>query len=162
MTPAMIVAVLLSRDLESDMDKVDAVIARGRIASLEDVLPRGDAELLRLLGDPRYIVRELAAAELARRGAAASLALAWGCRVRDVSIAGRSRSLRERLFACPACDSAKNYCPACRWMPPDSGCPWGCEWKPACWGCDGTADVRMHFGPGGVIEPRNVIAREVP
>ncbi len=159
MTTAMLAALILARDLQFEEIQVDTVISMCHVDSFQDVLPDRDAWLVRLLGDERYVVRDLAGAELARRGRAASVALAWGCREKNTWISGPARRLRDAMFACPACEASRR-CDACRWWPPGFECPAGCGVDPGpCFACDGTGDLRFKYSLNWMIVPRDVFAR---
>lgn len=146
MTPLALATALLLIDpaaAEFRRLQVDWIAIAMKPGDLEAVLPREQAELIRLLGDPRHLVRTLAREELARRGDAVHEALCWGMRARDPNVAHECRLLRERLFACPACDG-DGVCRAC--TPATNRyrdhCPGGCDWDRHCRRCDGTGDTR--------------------
>lgn len=138
-------ALLLGRELEWERLQVEWIASTETVTSLEDVMPTRQAELVRLLGDKRYVVRLLASEELQRQGKQASGALAWGMRCKDREIADAAGQLRGLLYVCQHCMGG-GICPACvatrdgEWPRPD--CPENCAWPWACVVCSGSGDVR--------------------
>lgn len=166
----------LAQSLELERIEVEFQAAARTVINLEEVIPREQAELVRLLGlaapgmEPglQHRIRQLARAELARQGTAASLALAWGEHHRDREIALACWALRQRLYLCGHCGGS-GVCPACHggetpdapiedddggsFVPAHGGCPEHCErvtgpystrWR-KCVACNGTGDVRCRW-----------------
>lgn len=150
-----------ARDLEFERITVAWIASTTRVPSLESVIPRHHAELVRLLGDPRHLVRELAADRLAGMGHAASTALAWGMRVRDPEIVRASMRLRDRLYWCPACNGS-GKCSDRRVV--GNGEVYSRSYP--CHTCQGSGDIRYTVtqqytpeGPVWVVEERNLFGR---
>lgn len=137
-------ALLLGRELEWERLQVDWIAETGTVKSLEDVLTTHEAELVRLLGDPRYAVRALARDELRRMGRDASLALAWGARLKDQEISSTSRLLRELLYVCRRCEGT-GKCPCDHGKNHELRCGDGCSWNGYCVVCEGSGDVRWEM-----------------
>ena len=139
---AMILA-LNPAHAEWDRTQIDFVAETRTVRNLEQVLPRRQAELLRLLDSNNYTVRGLAQAEIVRMGDKAHEMLCWGCRVDKPSISELCKLLLAKLFWCPAC-LGRGECLAC--VVDAEGylnyCPNDCDHYGRCVECDGAGDIR--------------------
>ncbi len=136
---------LTPADLEFERAQIDWMADAKVVRDLDQVLDRDHASLIRLLGDDRSVVRQLAADELSRRGQSANAALCWGLRSNNATIRDESARVRRRLFLCQACGGT-GECAACEYLPyrfsNPSPCPDRCGWFGLCVWC-GLGDTRF-------------------
>jgi hypothetical protein len=130
-----------ARDFEFERIQVEWIAEVSKVPNLEAVIPGDEARLLRVLKNPDYTARELAHAEIERRGADARNMLYWGLRVDDPNIRHHSALILYRLFNCENCGGAR-MCPSCEQLPPRSKieCPENCGYRRWCKVCDGAGN----------------------
>ena len=129
------------RDFEFERIQVEWIASSTKVPCLEAVLPGDEARLLRVLTNPDHTARDLAHAEIERRGADARNMLYWGLRVDDKNIQHHSSLLLYRLFNCENCGGTR-MCPSCVHLKrgSKSECPENCGYRRWCKVCDGAGN----------------------
>jgi hypothetical protein len=93
-------------------------VTPAKLKNLNTITDSQTADLIRLLGDKRYVVRGLAFRELRAQHPRHFVPLVWGSRHHDKEIAHRCNLLLDAYYVCDYCRGTgirKVKCEWCRW-----------------------------------------------